>query len=58
MRFNLIPREMKFFDMFDEAAVILTRAAGKLLDLSFITPLRCATTPTARRKKCYPGWAP
>ena len=27
MRFSLIPREMKFFDMFDEAAAILTRAA-------------------------------
>ncbi len=27
--FSLIPREMKFFDMFDEAAATLTRAAGK-----------------------------
>ncbi|MBY0526998.1 MAG: DUF47 family protein [Gemmataceae bacterium] len=33
MRFSLIPREMKFFDMFDEAAVILTRAAGKFVGL-------------------------
>lgn len=33
MRFNLIPRELKFFDMFDEAAAILSRAAGKFLDM-------------------------
>jgi uncharacterized protein Yka (UPF0111/DUF47 family) len=33
MRFNLIPREMKFFDMFDEVAAILTRASGKFLEL-------------------------
>jgi len=33
MRFHLIPREMKFFDMFDEAAAVLTRAAGKFLDM-------------------------
>src|SRR5262245_5842019 len=32
MRF-LIPREMKFYDMFDEAAAILTRAANKFLDM-------------------------
>jgi len=31
MRFSLIPREEKFFDMFDEAAAILTRAADKFL---------------------------
>ncbi len=31
MRINLIPREERFFDMFDEAAAILTRAAGKFL---------------------------
>jgi predicted phosphate transport protein (TIGR00153 family) len=31
MRINLIPREERFFDMFDEAADILTRAAGKFL---------------------------
>jgi predicted phosphate transport protein (TIGR00153 family) len=31
MRFNLMPREMKFFDLFDEVAVILTRASGKFL---------------------------
>lgn len=31
MRFSLIPREEKFFDMFDEAAGALTRAAGKFL---------------------------
>lgn len=33
MRFTLIPREMRFFDMFDEAATVLTRSAGKFLDL-------------------------
>jgi uncharacterized protein Yka (UPF0111/DUF47 family) len=33
MRFSLIPREMKFYDMFDEAAVILTRAAGKFMNM-------------------------
>ncbi len=31
MRFSLIPREMKFFDMFDEGAAILTRASNKFL---------------------------
>jgi uncharacterized protein Yka (UPF0111/DUF47 family) len=31
--FSLIPREMKFFDMFDEAAATLTRAAGKFVYL-------------------------
>jgi uncharacterized protein Yka (UPF0111/DUF47 family) len=33
MRFSLIPREFKFFDMFDEVAVILNRASDKFLDL-------------------------
>ncbi len=33
MRFRLIPREMKFFDMFDEFAAILTRASDKFLAL-------------------------
>ena len=31
MRFSLIPREAKFFDMFDEATAILTRASNKFL---------------------------
>src|SRR5215469_6143155 len=31
MRFSLIPREMKFFDMFDEASTVLNRAADKFL---------------------------
>ena len=31
MRFSLIPREEKFFDMFDEASVVLNRAAEKFL---------------------------
>src|SRR5260370_7746168 len=33
MRFSLIPREEKFYDMFEEAAAIITRAAGKFLDM-------------------------
>ncbi len=33
MRFSLIPREEKFFDMFEEAAAIVTRASGKFLDM-------------------------
>jgi predicted phosphate transport protein (TIGR00153 family) len=33
MRFNLIPREEKFFDMFDEATVVLNRAADRFLAL-------------------------
>jgi uncharacterized protein Yka (UPF0111/DUF47 family) len=33
MAFSLIPREMKFFDMFDEAAAILTRASETFLDM-------------------------
>ena len=33
MRFSLIPRETKFFDMFEEVAAIQTRAAGKFLDM-------------------------
>lgn len=33
MRFSLIPRETKFFDMFDEMAVTLTRASAKLLEM-------------------------
>lgn len=31
MRFSLIPREMKFFDMFDQVGAILTRASEKFL---------------------------
>lgn len=33
MRFSLIPREMKFFDMFDETVAIVSRSANKLLEL-------------------------
>src|SRR5437588_9732368 len=33
MRFSLMPREMRFFDMFDDATAILTRAAGRFLDM-------------------------
>jgi len=33
MRFSLIPREMKFFDLFDDAGARLTAAADKFLDL-------------------------
>jgi uncharacterized protein Yka (UPF0111/DUF47 family) len=33
MGFSLLPREMKFFDLFDEAAGILVRASGKFLNM-------------------------
>ncbi len=33
MRFSLLPREEKFFDMFDEAAAVMTLAAAKFLTL-------------------------
>src|SRR5262249_38902872 len=33
MRFSLIPREEKFFDMFEDVAGIISRAAGKFLDM-------------------------
>ena len=33
MRFSLIPRELKFFDMFDEIAATLTRTATKFLEM-------------------------
>jgi predicted phosphate transport protein (TIGR00153 family) len=33
MRFSLIPREEKFFDMFDEAAAVMTRASARFLSL-------------------------
>ncbi len=33
MRFSLIPREEKFFDMFDEAAAVMTAAAAQFLAL-------------------------
>ena len=33
MRFSLIPREMKFFDFFDEITAVITRAAVKFLDM-------------------------
>ncbi len=31
--FNIIPREMRFYDMFEQMAATITRAAGKFLDL-------------------------
>jgi predicted phosphate transport protein (TIGR00153 family) len=31
MRFSLIPREEKFYDMFDEAAALMTRASAQFL---------------------------
>src|SRR5436305_15089720 len=33
MRFSLIPREVKFHDMFDEAVGVLTRAADSVVDM-------------------------
>lgn len=43
--FSLIPRELKFFDMFDAVAATMTRAAGKFYELVTIfdhVPARCA----------------
>ncbi len=31
MRFSLLPKEMRFFELFDEVGAILTRAAGKFV---------------------------
>jgi predicted phosphate transport protein (TIGR00153 family) len=33
MRFSLIPRELKFFDMFEEGSAILNRAANQFLEM-------------------------
>jgi uncharacterized protein Yka (UPF0111/DUF47 family) len=33
MGFSLIPRAEKFFDMFEEATAVISRAAGKFLDM-------------------------
>src|SRR5947209_994641 len=33
MRFTFVPREEKFFDLFDETDVIISRASGKFLDM-------------------------
>src|SRR5688572_11770744 len=33
MGFSLLPKEMRFFDLFDEACAILTRATRKFLDM-------------------------
>ena len=33
MRFSLMPREDKFFDLFDETVAIMSRAAGKFHEL-------------------------
>ncbi len=33
MRFSFLPREMKFFDLFDEVAATITRASEKFLDM-------------------------
>jgi len=33
MAFRLLPREEKFFDLFDETAAVISRAAGKFLDM-------------------------
>jgi predicted phosphate transport protein (TIGR00153 family) len=33
MRFSLLPREEKFFDLFDEVGAIISRASGKFLDM-------------------------
>jgi predicted phosphate transport protein (TIGR00153 family) len=33
MRFSFLPRQMKFFDWFDELGVIITRASGKFVGM-------------------------
>jgi predicted phosphate transport protein (TIGR00153 family) len=33
MRFRFLPREEKFFDLFEQAAAILTRTSGKFLEM-------------------------
>ncbi len=33
MRFSLIPRETKFYDLFDEITAVLVRSAGKFLEM-------------------------
>jgi len=33
MRFGFLPREEKFFDLFDEASIIISRASGRFLDM-------------------------
>jgi len=33
MRFSLLPRELKFFDFFDEVAAILVRTSGKFVEM-------------------------
>src|SRR5919199_1674954 len=49
MRFSLIPREVKFHDMFDEAVAVLPRAADSFLEM--VTPFdRLAERGTELRK--------
>ncbi len=33
MRFNLLPRELKFYDMFDEAGALLSRASDRFVEM-------------------------
>jgi predicted phosphate transport protein (TIGR00153 family) len=49
MRFSLIPREEKFFDMFDEASAVMTKAAAEFLAL--VTEFNNLTARSAELKR-------
>ncbi|MFO0965954.1 MAG: DUF47 family protein [Gemmataceae bacterium] len=51
--FSLIPRELKFFDMFDAVAATITRAAGKFHELVTVfddLPRRCREIKSEEEK--------
>ena len=51
MRFSLIPREMRFFDMFEEVAATIHRAAVKFLEF-FAARTRNPNTREAYARAC------
>jgi len=54
MRFSLIPREMRFFDMLDEATAVITRAAKMFIDMltSYDNLAERARTLKAEEENC------
>jgi uncharacterized protein len=53
MRFTFIPRQTKFFDMFDEVAGVIALASKKFLELLTVfdnVPTRCADLKQAEKK--------
>jgi uncharacterized protein Yka (UPF0111/DUF47 family) len=54
MRFNLIPREEKFFDMFDEAIAVITQGAASFLEMvtNFDQLDRRAAAVKAAEERC------